>query len=131
MECYKLNRTRVFEIYNIDPTNPLYNCHHIVTREDRKLGLVPPDFDLNVKSNLFPSLVNDHKHLHQKLHLLEPRIFNNREEEPVFAGFKRVSLDSSISFFIDPNIIKKIDRPVVREKSNKLRFLLWHRQGVL
>ncbi|MFA6369206.1 MAG: hypothetical protein WCX20_02390 [Candidatus Shapirobacteria bacterium] len=130
MECYKLNRTRVFEIYNINPANPLYNCHHIVTREDRKLGLVPPDFDLNVKSNLFPSLVNDHKSLHKTLNLLEPRI-SNKEQDPIFAGFKRVNLNSSTSFFIDPNIIKKIDSPVVREKSCKLRFLLWHRQGVL
>ncbi|MDD2482878.1 MAG: hypothetical protein PHE32_02860 [Candidatus Shapirobacteria bacterium] len=131
MECYKINRARVFEIYNIDLNNPNYNCHHIVTREDKKRGIVPPDFDLNIKANLYPSLIRDHNELHRRLDRLESPLILNKEINYPISNFIRVNLIPIGSFLFDPKIIEEIDKPNIREKSNPLKFLVWKRQGIL
>ena len=130
MECYKKNRTRVFKIYGIDPKDEKYNCHHIVTHEDLKLGLVSPDFDLNAKSNLYPFIIKNHNDLHKLIYQLEPRSPIKKTEIGI-DNFQRVNLTPIVSFLFDPKIIKEINSPNVREKSTSLKFLVWKRQGVL
>lgn len=68
---YNENRRRVFEIYKINPANRSYNCHHIVTRDDYRQGLVPPDFDINALSNLYPMEISEHKKLHKRMEFLD------------------------------------------------------------
>lgn len=74
-ERYKINRARVFEIYGIDPKDRRYDCHHIVQKSDVKRGLVG-DFDVNEKSNLYPTLKEDHKEINRRIQELEKGIRN-------------------------------------------------------
>jgi len=71
MSSYEANRKLVYKIYEISLNDKTYNCHHIVTRSDRKNGLVPPDFDINSPSNLFPMKIGEHNALHRKINLIE------------------------------------------------------------
>lgn len=70
-ECYKKNRTRVFEIYGLDPNDRTYNCHHIFSRSDRKLGLIPAGYDINAKENLYPMKIRDHINLHKLINKID------------------------------------------------------------
>lgn len=67
---YLQNRSRVFEIYGIDPNDRSYDCHHIVHRSD--IGnLVSSDFDVHAVSNLIPMKVEDHQQLHTRLNFVD------------------------------------------------------------
>ena len=65
-ERYLKNRTRVFEIYGIKETDQRYNCHHIVCKSDVG-SLVPADFDIDGKSNLYPILRYDHDEVNRRI----------------------------------------------------------------
>jgi len=62
---YQRNRTIAFEQRGINPNDHNYNCHHIYTREDKKRGLLPPDFNINAVENLLPILVTRHEELNR------------------------------------------------------------------
>jgi len=64
-EHYLHNRQIAFEQRGIDPNDHNYNCHHIYTREDKKRGLLPPDFDIDAVDNLLPILVVRHEALNK------------------------------------------------------------------
>lgn len=78
---YKKNRERVYEIYEIDINDKTYNCHHIVSREDYRKGLVPPDFDINALSNLYPMKITEHNDLHKRIDELEGVVRNHWSPE--------------------------------------------------
>jgi hypothetical protein len=65
-ERYLRNRTRVFEIYGIHPNDQRYNCHHIVCKADVG-SLVPADFDIDGKANLYPILKYDHDEVNRRI----------------------------------------------------------------
>ena len=85
MSSYTENRTRVFEIYNINPRDSHYNCHHIVTKDDLRQGLVPPDFDINALSNLYPMEIPEHKKLHKRMEFLDLNYYVKNIELPIKA----------------------------------------------
>lgn len=63
-ERYLQNRARVYEIYGIPIKDRGTRCdmHHIVNKKD--LGvLVPRDFDIDAKSNLYPLCKEVHAEL--------------------------------------------------------------------
>ena len=64
-EQYKENRTRVFEIMNLDPKDRRYNCHHEQFRSEGGSDDI---------SNLFPLKVEDHDKLHKRIQELEGQI---------------------------------------------------------
>lgn len=71
-ERYLKNKEIVYDIYNIpiEDRITVYNIHHVVNRHD--LGrLVPIDFDIDEKSNLYPLKIRVHELLHQTQDLLE------------------------------------------------------------
>jgi hypothetical protein len=76
---YKANRERAYEIYGIDLTDKNYNCHHIVTHEDKKNGLVPQNFDINCLSNLIPLKIRDHVSLHNKINALNQEFIDSKK----------------------------------------------------
>lgn len=72
-ERYQANRTRVFEIYGLDPNDQRYNCHHILFREDFREH---PEWDKSYqdsKANLCPLTVEDHQRLHEMVDGIEER----------------------------------------------------------
>ena len=82
---YKENRKRVYQIYNIDIDDKSYNCHHIITRQDFKIGLVSSDYDINAVSNLIPMKLRDHNKLHRDLYFTEKNSLPKKKlDEKVF-----------------------------------------------
>ena len=65
-EQYRENRTRVFEIMNLDPKDRRFNCHHY--KQFRSEG---GSDDI---SNLFPLKVEDHDKLHRRIQEIEGEI---------------------------------------------------------
>ena len=68
MSRYQENKSRVREIYGIDPKDRSVNVHHIVFRSD------DVDIDKNEKSNLIPLKIEDHDELHRRIQQLEEGI---------------------------------------------------------
>lgn len=69
-EIYLKARSRVFEIYGLDPNDKRYNCHHICQRSD--IGtLLPLDFEVNALSNLIPMKTHEHKQLHERIAFID------------------------------------------------------------
>ena len=75
-EDYRSNRQRVFELYGIDPSDPNYNCHHIVFRSDFREPNRFPEGYCDSKANLIPLPVNEHKRLHERVEDIDqgPRV---------------------------------------------------------
>lgn len=65
---YRENRERVFEIQGVDKKRKDINCHHIIQRCDLGI-LVPLDFDIDAKSNLFPVTLIEHEYINNKIRL--------------------------------------------------------------
>ncbi len=84
-ESYHQNRTRVFEIYGLDPKDSQYNCHHIVTRKDFKTGIVDPAFKIDELSNLYPIRVCLHKILNEIIEASD----NNQDIQPLLDLWKQ------------------------------------------
>jgi hypothetical protein len=83
---YLKNRDEVFQVYGIDPKDRKYNCHHIVTKNDFKTGIVSSDFDIDNKSNLYPIRVDLHVILHQIIEATD----NNEDIQPLLARWHEV-----------------------------------------
>ena len=130
---YRKNRERVFDIYAIDLNNPEYDCHHIVTREDVKTGLVSKDFNLNAISNLYPIKVLDHKQINKRLYLLEkktPEVSIRFDLESTLISKHSQNEIINVSI-IDLRFLSFIQQRNVQEKSTPLKFLVWKRKGIL
>lgn len=70
-ERYKQHRAEVYRVYGISKNDrKKYSMHHIVCRHDVG-NLVPHDFDIDAKSNLYPLIREVHQHLHTRLDYLE------------------------------------------------------------
>jgi len=73
-ERYQANRARVFEIYNLNPNDHRYTCHHILFREDFKEH---PEWDKSYqdsKANLCPLPIEEHRRLHEMIEKREGRV---------------------------------------------------------
>ena len=148
---YQTNRERVYQIYGVDINDHSYNCHHIVTREDVKKGLVSPDFDLHSVANLIPLKIRDHERIHQYFQSLERQpkeIHPQRPDKDARAKLYELYLEQKNN--LKKKSIQKIEKqnPItitvvdhrffdflkqrkVQEKSTSGKFLVWKRQGVL
>ena len=62
---YLANRTEAFLKKGINPDDRRYNCHHILTKEDKKLGRLPPNYDIDQVDNLLPILIERHEELNR------------------------------------------------------------------
>lgn len=67
-QSYNDNRARVFEIYGINPKDKRYNCHHIVTKNDNRMGIINLGYGMNCKENLYP--------IRNELHIILTSIIN-------------------------------------------------------
>jgi hypothetical protein len=75
-ERYLKNREESFKRKGIDPRDKRYNCHHILTREDKKRGRLPPDFDIDCVDNLMPILIERHNALNKYMEL-HPELYDD------------------------------------------------------
>ena len=90
-ENYLENRNRVFEIYGINPKDPQYNCHHIVTKHDRSVGVRSKGFSIDNKSNLYPLRTALHKILNDIIEAVDSD--ENIDIEPLRARWVKVEAD--------------------------------------
>jgi len=68
---YYSNKIKVFKIYGIKISDPEYNCHHIVTKNDLITGLFPDDFDIDGLSNLYPIKIKQHELLNKIIYAVD------------------------------------------------------------
>jgi len=60
---YLANRTEAFLKKGIDPSDKRFNCHHILSKFDKKLGRLPEGYDIDQVDNLLPILIERHEEL--------------------------------------------------------------------
>ena len=77
-ERYKKNRTRVFEIYGIDPEDRRYNTHHIIFKSDTKRSPFR-GYDVDQLANLCPMLITEHRKLHAFITRMELQFKKRRK----------------------------------------------------
>lgn len=71
----------------IDPTDPDYNCHHVLFRSDFKENPNWNEDYQDSKANLFPLPVEDHERLHGRIEERESRVLYQapkRERKPKY-----------------------------------------------
>jgi len=115
---YRSNRSRVFEIYGIKCTDPNYNCHHIVTKKDKKTNVVPNDFPLNDISNLYPIDKREHKLITTIIEKLDNRQNIDTHAE-IEKGMKLISEKSEIISRKTVNIDNSVQVKPKKEKNWK------------
>ncbi len=102
-ENYHLNRTKVFEIYGINDKSPSHDCHHIVTKNDVKTGLVGPNFHLDDLSNLYPI----EKEFHVLLNKIIDAVDDNRDIRHYLDRWKEMELNLKKPEFTPEKLIEK------------------------
>ncbi len=99
---YHSNKMRLYEIYNIEYTDRNFDCHHIVTKKDKRTHVVPSYFNLNEISNLHP--------IDKRLHKLVTKIIealDNGQEIDVHAEIeKKMKLISEKSEIISRKTVE-------------------------
>jgi hypothetical protein len=79
---YLANRTEAFLKKGIEPDDKRFNCHHILSKFDKKLGRLPPDYDIDQVDNLLPILIERHdalNHFMEQHHELYEDISNRQD----------------------------------------------------
>ena len=126
---YAINRERVYKIYGINIDDKNYNCHHIVTREDVKKGLVEPNFDLHSLSNLIPLKIRDHNDLHRRINNIEKNIFQNSDPTKTPKDNLNSIENTKRTVNIHPlwSIVRYQQR---KEETTRLDLLTWKRSNL-
>jgi len=119
---YDQNKRKAFRAYGIKISDPEYNCHHIVTKNDLITGLFPDDFDINGLSNLYPIRIKEHELLNEIIYAVD----NNYDITPYLnlwreiedQSFKKTKIVSKKSVDIKATIPTQT-KLVLNEKNKK------------
>jgi hypothetical protein len=117
-ERYHLNRHKVFGMYGINYRDSSYNCHHIVTKNDLKTGVVGPNFDLNNPSNLYPI----RRELHTLLHQIIEAADNGYDITYYVKEWQDLEVRFKTKNTTDYNSSPEVSKPVKKKKATQIFY---------